>query len=186
MFEKDEAACYFKSMRFLRILVFFIPVVCLAGPPSWIGVEFKREKYSKVSVCARVSRERFDKAFPSGDIFFLRAELVVLKRKRFFPDAKKKDLSCNRKLFKDPVRGVFVVKNDGESIFKGREEALSYFLKPVCFKVKEKYLLKKKYRVRMRIRIIPKIPSFPLSSLFYFGKKLDSGFFKVKYEKKIR
>ncbi len=172
-------------MCFLRFLVFFIPILCLAGPPSWIGMEFGKAENSKVKVCAEVSRDRFDRAFPSGDIFFLKAELVVLKRKRFFPDVKKKGLSFERKLFKDPVRGVFVVKNGVERSFKSREDALSHFLNPVCFKIKEKYLLRKKYKVKMRIKIIPKIPSFPLSGLFYFGKKLDSGFFKVRYEKKV-
>ena len=173
-------------MRLLKFLVFFMPIVCLAGPPSWIRMEFKKTEGSKVDVCAEVSRERFDRAFSSGDIFFLKAELVVLKRKRFFPDAKKKDLSFERKLFKDPVRGVFVVRNGAEKMFKTRDEALSHFLKPVCFRIKEKYLIrKKKYKVRMKVKIIPKIPSFPLSGLFYFGKKLDSGFFRVKYEKKV-
>ncbi len=168
-------------MRFVFSLLVFIPILGFCGSLKWVSIEFPRETKKLVEVQLSIDRASFDRVFKADENFlFLSAEIKIIKKRRFLPDVKKRRYKIERKLKNDPVRKVWVVVNDREKIFQDRESALKFFLSPVSFKIKKKYF-GKKYKVKARLVLTTKVLRFPFSRFFHFGKKMDTGFFRIKY-----
>ncbi len=171
---------------FVAILIlFFIPSMVWSGPPKWVTVKVEGLSRKWVRVHVDVDRERFRKILSQGSSAYqFICEVKVKKRRRFFPDRVVKHKKVERRLKKDEVRGFWVLerKKSSESIYKSKGEAIPFFLSGVVFKLKKKYFERKGYSVKGRIMVTPRIPRFPLSRLFSFGDKVDSGWFKIKFK----
>ncbi len=167
---------------FVVLVTFFLGVPLEAGPPGWVNMTMKPQPRGRVLVRFQVDRKKVSHVLDGEGPFYLIGEVQVRKKRRLFPDKVKKHYKIERRLKKDEVRGIWLVKVGGkpEKVFEKREDAVSFFLSPVYFRVKRKYFLKRGYKVRGRLTLFSRIPRFPLSRLFYSGKKVDSGWFKIK------